>query len=132
MHPPREVGRILVVALLLFLMATTAWVCLTLRLVLLLAQVMGRGLALLAVGAALVLLATLVRVAARAARPDRRPTTGLAQRVLPGVLAQGAVVALALGRPVMLRAILLLVGLMFGLAAALVPGARSRDGDPST
>lgn len=130
MRPPREVGRILVVALLLFLMATTAWVCLTLGLVLLLAQLMGTGLALLAVGAALVLLATLVGFAARAARPDRRPTPGLAQRVLPKVLAQGAIEAL--GRPVMLRAILLLVGLMFGLAAALVPGARSRDGDPST
>lgn len=109
----------LALVLALLLLAVTAWVCLVLGTVELLAGALGRGPALLAVAVGLVLLAGLMAAAAAAVRRSSRPAAGVARRVLPGVLAEGARGALT--RPLVLRVLLAGLGLVLLLAALLVP-----------
>ena len=121
MIAPRAVGRVFALGAALFLLVATAWACLIAGAVVLLAPWLGVGFALLTVAGVLLVLILLILVVAGGTRPRASP----AERAIPAALAQGA--RSALSRPWAVRGVLVMVALLFGLAAVLMPGSNQRD-----
>jgi hypothetical protein len=112
----------------MLLLISTAWVCLIGAAVVLMGQWLGTGLALLAVGGALSFMVGFILLMVNALRRRDTQPPSLAQRVLPGVIAQSA--ASVAAHPLLLRAALLVIGVLFALAAALMPSPTPPDRDP--
>ncbi len=128
MRAARDAGRVLALAMVILILASTAWVCMIAAVVVLLSRWIGTGLALLAVAGALVLLLAIILAVASAVRPSMPPPPGLLQRVLPSALAQGALGVVS--HPLVIRAGLLLIGVLFALTSVLLPGRTPKDRDP--
>lgn len=128
MRASHQAGRVAALVLMVLILASTAWVCLIGASVVLLSRWLGTGLALLAVGGALVFLLAVILFVAGTLRRSEPPPPSLAQRVLPSALAQGAKGVMT--HPLAIRAMLLLIGVVFALSAALMPGHSPKDRDP--
>lgn len=128
MRAARDAGRVLALAMMILILASTAWVCMIAAAVVLLSRWIGTGLALLAVAGALVFLLAIILAVASAMRRSAPPPPGLMQRVLPSALAQGALGVLS--HPLVIRAGLLLIGVLFALSSVLLPGRTPKDRDP--
>lgn len=114
--------------LVILVLTATVWVCLTGTVVVLLSRWLGTGLALLAVGGALVFLLAAILFVASAMRRSELSPPSLAQRILPSALAQGAKGVMT--HPLAIRVMLFLIGVVFALSAALMPGRSPKDRDP--
>lgn len=123
MRGPREAVRALALAVVMLVLAATVWVCLIGAAVVLMADWLGTGLALLVVAGGLVVLLAIILLVANAACRERA-----SQRVVPGVLAQGALSAVS--HPLAIRGILLLAGVALALSAVLIPGGNPKDKGP--
>ena len=128
MRAARDAGRVLALVVVILILTSTAWVCLIAASVVLLSRWFGTGLALLAVAGTLVFLLAIILAVASAMRRSKPPPPGLVQRVLPSALAQGAMGVVA--HPLVMRAGLLLIGVLLALSAVLLPGRPPKDRDP--
>ncbi|CAM8633247.1 hypothetical protein MCEREM30_01580 [Paracoccaceae bacterium] len=128
MRRSRKAGQVFALAMVMLLLISTAWVCLMGAAVVLLGQWLGTGLALLVVGGALSFMVGFILLVVSALRRRDPPPPSLAQRVLPSAIAQSA--ASVVAHPLILRAALLVIGVLFALAAALLPSPKPPDRDP--
>lgn len=144
MRRSRKAGQVFALAMVILLLISTAWVCLMGAAVVLLGQWLGTGLALLVVGGALSFMVGFILLGVSALRRRDPPPPSLAQRALPSAIAQsaarviaqsaasvGAQSAASIGaHPLILRAALLVIGVLFALAAARMPSPKPPDRDP--
>lgn len=136
MRRSRKAGQVFALAMVMLLLISTAWVCLMGAAVVLLGQWLGMGLALLVVGGALSFMVGFILLGVSALRRREPPPPSLAQRVLPSAIAQSAARVIAQSaasigaHPLILRAALLVIGVLFALAAARMPSPRPPDSDP--
>ena len=127
MQALRDAGRAAALAAVVLVLAGTAWVCLIAGAVFLLARPFGPGLALLIVAGALLALVLLIALIAKATQPAPRPKSSLPPGLVAALLPQ---VMAGLARPAVMRAGLLVLGLLMAAAAVLVPGKGGDDGKP--
>lgn len=126
MRASHQALRALGLVLAILLLASTAWVLLTLAVVVLMSRWMGTGLALLAAGGGLALLLAIILLVASITHRKEPRAPDLVRRILPAVLGQGG--KALMGHPLFIRAGLLTIGVAFALAAALT-GASPKDPD---